>query len=258
MKIDKQQVGARIKTLRHSKNMTLSDVAEMIHAKGKSTVNSWERGATLPRDKFMNKLCSLFDVSKNYILFGSLDDYLVRLVLSDYISNNSITRSNISNYMNYTSNRLDFIDSMPFNVSPEENPEAILSDADSNAVKDILNSNLTELNAFLGKNLKYNNDYKILQAVADWFGKQSTYPMNSFMGQYRQLRHLLNLYTPSAMGFSNKTVLEVKNSLKIEPREALDTIFKSKMGDLQQSWYDDMSKLKREYQEQLKHLANDD
>lgn len=263
MKIDKRQVGLRIKTLRHSKNMTLSDVAEMVHAKGKSTVNSWERGATLPRDKFMTKLCSLFGVSKNYILFGSLDDYLISLVLSDYISDDSITHFEISNYMNYTSNRLDFINSIPLNFSPDEDPEAIISDADCDEVKKILKSNLTELKTYLGKCLKYNNDYKILQLVAKWFRDQSAYAMDSFMGQYRHLKNFLSLYVPTNLGLgnvdiSNENVSLVASHFDMKPKEALDAIFNSKMGELQLAWFKDLDELKEEYQEQLKSLTDDE
>lgn len=255
MKIDKKQVGQRIKELRQSRNLTLDEVAKIIHAKGKSTVNAWERGATVPRNDFLVSLCKLFNVSKEELLFGSLDTYLLNLIINDYQSENSLTHSSIENYLNLTSERLDFLDSLPFNYAQEEAPQ-VVKKADADAIRYAVTPKISLLTDFLGPKLKYNNDREILKLVAKWFNKLAEEPMNSFLGQYRELKHDLSMWVPSAMGLSNKTVDEVlaQSNYASNKQEALELIFKSKMADLQTTMLKDLEQLKSSYEKQAQKL----
>lgn len=254
MKINKKQVGKRIRSLRHSHNLTLEEVAKEIHAKGKSTVNAWERGATIPSKGFLKALCSLFDVSEDYLFFGSVDEYLLNLIIDDYQSEDSLTRISIENYLNLSSERLDFMDSLPFNYSQDEAPN-IAKDADTNAIKDIVTSDLQSLKKFLGAKLKYNNDREILKMVSVWFNNKSTAPMNSFLGEYRQLRHYISLSVPGVMGAGNKTVSEVMKSPNISnKRQAIDLIYRGKLSDLHLKMLQELSQLKESYEKEIHQL----
>lgn len=75
MKIDKEAVGQRIKRLRSEKNMSMDTLAKMVGVSGKSTINEWEKGRSLPHDKNMNRLAKLFGVQADYIKHGSLSEY---------------------------------------------------------------------------------------------------------------------------------------------------------------------------------------
>lgn len=258
MQINKKQVGQRIKRLRHSRNLTLDEVADKIHAKGKSTVNAWERGATLPSKGFLKQLCKLFNVSKEYLFFGSLDEYLLNLVIDDYQSDGSLTHSDIVNYLNLTTERLNFVDSLTINASKEEAARR-LNNAETDAIKDAIINNLSSLKEFLDGKLKYNNDSEILLSVATWFFKHSEGPLNSFLGQYRGLMHAVSEEPLGTIGFSDMTVSEVMElspSIASTKEKALDIIFKSRLTDIQENTINKLTKLRKDYEEQTQHLEN--
>lgn len=81
MKIDKKQVGIRIHELRTQNNWSMEELANKIKASGKSTINEWEKGRTMPSKKFLERLAKIFTVSTDYIKFGYFDEYLLNLTV---------------------------------------------------------------------------------------------------------------------------------------------------------------------------------
>ncbi|MGY0245528.1 helix-turn-helix domain-containing protein [Limosilactobacillus fermentum] len=76
MEVNKQALGARIRELRKSHNMSMESLAEKVGASGKSTINSWEKGVTKPRPKFLSKLSEVLGVEKEFLEFGSPEQYI--------------------------------------------------------------------------------------------------------------------------------------------------------------------------------------
>lgn len=74
MQIDKQQVGNRIHQLRIAAGLSMAKLASAIGLAGKSTINDWEKGRTLANADRLAKVAAYFDVSTNYLLYGSLTD----------------------------------------------------------------------------------------------------------------------------------------------------------------------------------------
>ena len=227
--------------------MTLEEVASRIGAKGKSTVNSWERGTTKPREQFLNALSELFSVSTDYLKYGSLQPYLIRLILDDYQRLDSVTYFPISTYLNYTTERLSFIDKIP----PAEENE--INDADVNEISEILDHNLDDIVNYLGDGLRYGNDQEILQKVKNWFINNIRKPMKSFLGEYRHFRHKIT-YVPSSINFSDKSISDIQKELDVNSQTALDIKYKSKLGDLYLKMVNDLENLKKEYEDRLKSL----
>ncbi|TFZ14911.1 transcriptional regulator [Limosilactobacillus fermentum] len=58
-------------------------------ASGKSTINSWEKGVTKPRPKFLSKLSEVLGVEKEFLEFGSPEQYIKSVVLDDFFSDAS-------------------------------------------------------------------------------------------------------------------------------------------------------------------------
>ena len=76
MQIDKQQVGNRIHQLRIAAGLSMAKLASAIGLAGKSTINDWEKGRTLANADRLAKVAAYFDVSTNYLLYGSLTEYV--------------------------------------------------------------------------------------------------------------------------------------------------------------------------------------
>ena len=89
MEVNKQALGARIRELRKSHNMSMESLAEKVGASGKSTINSWEKGVTKPRPKFLSKLSEVLGVEKEFLEFGSPEQYIKSVVLDDFFSDAS-------------------------------------------------------------------------------------------------------------------------------------------------------------------------
>lgn len=89
MEVNKQALGARIRELRKSHNMSMESLAKKVGASGKSTINSWEKGVTKPRPKFLSKLSEVLGVEKEFLEFGSPEQYIKSVVLDDFFSDAS-------------------------------------------------------------------------------------------------------------------------------------------------------------------------
>lgn len=61
------QIGKRIKELRSEIKITQKQLAEKIH-KSPTAVASWEQGLSEPCVNDLRLLCSIFDVSADYLL----------------------------------------------------------------------------------------------------------------------------------------------------------------------------------------------
>lgn len=82
MKVDKVAVGNRIRLLRIENNMTMQELANTVGASGKSTVNEWEKGRSLPADSSIRVLASALYVTKSYLLYGDLRKHLETMIVS--------------------------------------------------------------------------------------------------------------------------------------------------------------------------------
>ncbi|MEK1464795.1 helix-turn-helix transcriptional regulator [Limosilactobacillus fermentum] len=99
MEVNKQALGARIRELRKSHNMSMESLAEKVGASGKSTINSWEKGVTKPRPKFLSKLSEVFGVEKEFLEFGSPEQYIKSVVLDDFFSDASMLEGPFKEYL---------------------------------------------------------------------------------------------------------------------------------------------------------------
>lgn len=82
----------RIKNLRKEKNITQSELAEVMGFKTYTTVSKWESGDNLPRGKELKMLSEFFNVSADYILgisnerkINSWDDSSNRYIIEEEI-----------------------------------------------------------------------------------------------------------------------------------------------------------------------------
>lgn len=71
-KINKKEVGERIRKIRFSKGLTLEQFGNLFHAV-KSNVQSWENGDCLPNKKRQLDIAKLGKISVNELLYGNIE-----------------------------------------------------------------------------------------------------------------------------------------------------------------------------------------
>lgn len=71
MRIDKKEVGKRLRELREYNILTLAEVASQLGVSGKSTVNAWEKGRAYPK-KHIDELAKMYGATVDYLNYGNL------------------------------------------------------------------------------------------------------------------------------------------------------------------------------------------
>lgn len=79
-------IGKRIKSLRESKNLTQTELSEILGMKTYTTVSKWESDDNFPKGKDLKTLSQLFDVSSDYLLGLSIEKK-ANIKQNDLISN---------------------------------------------------------------------------------------------------------------------------------------------------------------------------
>ena len=91
--VDKSKVGSRIFDIRQSMNLTLEEFGNLFQA-GKSNVQKWEIGSSLPTRERLDKIAKKGNMTVNELLYGSIDEFLENN-LENFIFNNPIISSEL-------------------------------------------------------------------------------------------------------------------------------------------------------------------
>lgn len=74
--LNKKEIGARIKSIRTSRGLTLEKFGELFSKKAsKSIVSRWESGKSIPNNERLKEISDIFDVSTMYLLYGKKTIY---------------------------------------------------------------------------------------------------------------------------------------------------------------------------------------
>lgn len=260
MKENKKEIGKRIHSLRIAKNISMEELANNIGAGGKSTVNTWEKGITLPRPDYLAKLSSYFGISVGFLKYGSLKNYLINLVINDWDKEDSIIYSDLENYLKVSTDYSRFENGFPIGV-PDNKLGDFYHEGELSFIRDAINNNYSEIAKFLGSTLKYENDIEILSELKLWFRSSANRVGSSFLGLTRLFQDGIEKWMPSSMGYSEKTIEKVKNdkkdfTSKLPDEQMLDTIYQSKLVDWQLDALDKLLKIKQEYLNELQKIKD--
>ncbi|MCJ1993771.1 LexA family transcriptional regulator [Lactococcus piscium] len=103
-------IGKRIKSLRESKNLTQTELSEILGMKTYTTVSKWESDDNFPKGKDLKTLSQLFNVSSDYLLGLSIEKK-ANIKQNDLISNILETSKKLKvnrqeNVLNYAKSEL--------------------------------------------------------------------------------------------------------------------------------------------------------
>ncbi|MDN2970502.1 helix-turn-helix domain-containing protein [Streptococcus suis] len=63
-----EQLGDRVRKLREARNMTQTELSEILGMKTYTTVSKWEKNENFPKGKDLKKLAEIFNVTSDYLL----------------------------------------------------------------------------------------------------------------------------------------------------------------------------------------------
>lgn len=81
MELNKIEIGLRIKTIRKNKNLSMQKLADLVNVAGKSTINEWEKGRSLPSEEKLNLLASSLNINFRYLVFGSFTEFVKETII---------------------------------------------------------------------------------------------------------------------------------------------------------------------------------
>lgn len=73
IKINKQNVGLRIKQIRLNKGYTLEAFGKLFDGATKGNVQQWEQGRSLPNKERIKAIAKFADMTVNELLYGSVE-----------------------------------------------------------------------------------------------------------------------------------------------------------------------------------------
>ncbi len=262
MDFEKELIAERIKSIRKEKRLSMEKFAELIGASGKSTVNEWEKARSIPSDEFLDKISEIGKVSKDFILFGSLEDYVQRVLFKELEEHDTFFNS-VKDYAYLTTNLSDF-ESAPFiydengKLIPPDEMDGVISNVLESELERIINENLPEIMIKIDNDsLSYRDDSAIASVATSFFYEETLAHSFSFEGSYHLLRKALNENPlPLTMGdFSDEKAIETLKKNGYSDSKILETQFEARLDELKTKFSIDIAKLYDEYIDSKEKLS---
>lgn len=256
MKINKKDVGNRIKELRNQKNISMSTLAKEIKVASKSTVNSWERGQSVPKQSTLTKLASFFNVDINFLKYGTLKKYVISLLKEDLNSQDSMLYATVEDFLNFftkedvASKNFSLLKDDGELIDMETDFFKILHDNTVNAFIEIFSTNLySDFEKYSGNQLHYENDSVLLRQLFDFISIESVKYSETFLGKCNSIQKWIKSNIPASEGFSDMSIENIEKIIRKVPNThtAIDLKYSSKLHDLEMDFLRKLDNLENEY-----------
>lgn len=197
MQIDKQQVGSRIHQLRITAGLSMAKLASAIGLAGKSTINDWEKGRTLANADRLAKVAAFFDVSTNYLLYGSLTEYVTAVFRNGGL-NDSEFNVLLWEYVDLTTTNPNILSSDLFSSGahieqdtsdPTKIAAALITPTINNAIQQIVPEIVRR---YRGRATTYPEPQGVIQAGCNVFRHRIQIIRRTFTGKYNRIVRLLD------------------------------------------------------------------
>lgn len=262
--INKKEVGQRIHAVRLEKNYTLKEFGELLGTKI-AAVSNWEKGRNLPAKDRMKRIALLGNVSVNYLLKGTLKDYVLSLIRNDLNSDSSKLYSTVENFLTlYDKRFIDFRNAAIFYddngeaIPPEQYPSLIHKGTVSGFIKVFSSELYSEFEKYAGNQLHYENDNKLLDLVLNFLTRETMYYSETFIGKCNIAKQTISENIPFAAGYSDKSIEEIEKEISKLPNThtAIDLKYSSKLHDLEMDFLKKLDNLENEYNDLKNNFKN--
>lgn len=259
--IDKIQLGLRLKTLRNKKNMTMNDVAVYVGASGRSTINSWEKGRTIPSKNSLEMLSKLYGLKTEKILYGDETSY-INAILTYILDNEDQYKDindKISKYLKIAinlNNVDDFAQEHLSDMSPVEFVDEVQNKYNEEAHKAM--SPIIEIvsNKIKDDSISYFNFEKVMTILKVTIDEYIDKNFNTFIGQQNLLNHYMNKfkinYKFSSMNFKSLEEYLEFNKDNVDLKKDIDNYYRDKLiNDIRTFVIKETTLLSKEYDDNI-------
>jgi len=267
---DLDNIGQRIKNLRQSNNLTLEQLANKIGVAGKSTVNSWEKGRTIPNKSNLDKLSKVLNTTNGYLLYGSFEFYLNEILgyILDNLNNDLELKHSLISYLKLTT---DFTKNTPGLYFDGNKPltldkqDELIDSYTNKEISNILEKNKIDIYAYLlNRGINYDSPLNdIITNIQSYFDGKSNNARMSFIGRARDVQSDVDDFTLfSILPDTLEEFLEIikkseKNSNKHEPiQKQIETFYNGQLDIMLESFSENLSQLMIDYHKDLEKYSN--
>ena len=179
--IDKTNVGNRIFNIRQSMNLTLEEFGNLFQA-GKSNVQKWEIGSSLPTRERLDKIAKKGNMTVNELLYGSP---------KEFVNNNiNVLLSNLDGNTGFFSKILNILDIRAIKLHLEEvininnltDVEKVFKKVVDSYFSKIKSDNVEMIN-YLKRNYELSADTFNILYGGGYFGDINTYELNRYLNE---------------------------------------------------------------------------
>lgn len=247
-------IGLRINKLRKSKNLSMDAFAKQIGVAGKSTVNEWEKGRAIPSEQALEKIAKLGSVSKEYILYGSLQEY-VKSVLHRHIEDETLFVA-LKKYL-YTTTDLSSFENAPLvydnkgkPIPRDEIDEVVYGatiDEMTKAIDSLLPKIMVKINE---EEITYYDEPEIIVQALSVINNEIFIQSFSFEGMYYLCKKALNELPFGSDGdFSSEKAVASLKKEGYSDKKILEFQYEAKFNELKSSFLEELNELYEKFLE---------
>ncbi len=235
----------------------MEELAKRINVSGKSTINEWEKGRTLPNKVSLKNIADFFQVTIDYIKFGSLESYVSQLIRGEWVKGgdepNKISVA-IQSYLSHTTNFYQMWDDLTTSDIDANIVNETLENAENSYLDTLISDCLPYIIEKLNKdNIGY-DDNKIINISSYVIQEQTQLSQETFSGTVQNIFNFLHDVDTTRYGVSHVSddisiadYMKDDDPLFKEPRMKYDAYFNGKLTKLIWNFQEQLGNLNEQY-----------
>ncbi|MFB9768691.1 helix-turn-helix domain-containing protein [Lactiplantibacillus modestisalitolerans] len=251
MQINKQATGQRIHQLRQTAHLSMAELASAVGVAGKSTINDWEKGRTLPRAERLQRLANVLATTPDFLLHGSLSEY-ARAILKTNGLNNSEFNVLLWEYIDLTTTNPNILSGDAFNPTTNHRSTTEIRDR---VIDPVIDRALDELLPKLLQHLTtapYPDSDEIINQANELFRNRIQVIRRTFTGKYNRIIRLIdNVDLYEKLGTDADLKDYLNQATPTTSGYDIDRAYQQKMNALLTIFHQQLNQLNAEYQAAL-------
>lgn len=250
MEIDKQAVGRRICDRRQHMGLSMAALAIAIGVAGKSTINDWEKGRSLPSAPALKQLAQTLKTTSGFLYYGSLPTYTFAVLKRDGL-NHSEFNVLLWEYIDLTTTNPNLLSGAVFNDEQADAANvssAIIEPHIDTALQEIIPAVLDQ---FVGPD--YPDEPELISRACNVFRQRIQLIRRTFTGKYNRIVRLLDnvdlyekLPVDSALrDYLNQHTAPAQNGFQ------LDKAYQDQMNALITTFHQQLNRINADYQQSI-------
>lgn len=258
--INKEEIGIRIEEIRKQKKLSMQEFATLIGVSGKSTVNEWEKGRSIPSEDTLKKIAYEGGVTINWLLYGSLDNYFLNILKENAINDDELYHA-IIRYAEISTNLIEF-QNAPFIydndgnlIDPDLHPEIIKSQIDETILEIIEENKDNLIQQFKINNFTYGDDIKVRNSAITFFDNLAMSSFFTFEGSYHHFKSALSNAPMLSMGdFDSEDSINNLKKMGYSKEKIIESKYENLIMQARLKFYNELDELYNNYKEEINNL----